>query len=213
MAKSSLSEMKGYSLYIFDLDGTLVDSTNGLIVCYRKALDKMGLLYDESCLAEFTREPLYATFSRFERPGIDYKKFEEVMFDEYRLSLDPNSFPFPDARYTLQRIADEGLPMCVATRSSSKRARNVMTIHRLIQYIDHIVGYDNVTRQKPDPECLKVCMAYYDIRKDEVLFVGDGETDMMAAEAFGIDGALIDRNDLGEGCRCTYRIKSLRELF
>ncbi|MGE4576935.1 MAG: HAD family hydrolase, partial [Candidatus Methanomethylophilaceae archaeon] len=89
----------------------------------------------------------------------------------------------------------------------------VMTIHRLIQYIDHIVGYDNVTRQKPDPECLKVCMAYYDIRKDEVLFVGDGETDMMAAEAFGIDGALIDRNDLGEGCRCTYRIKSLRELF
>ncbi len=51
------------------------------------------------------------------------------------------------------------------------------------------------------------------VMKDEVLFVGDGETDMMAAEAFGIDGALIDRNDLGEGCRCTYRIKSLRELF
>jgi HAD superfamily hydrolase (TIGR01549 family) len=205
--------MKGYSLYIFDLDGTLVDSANGLIVCYRRALDKLGFLYDESCLPGFTREPLYATYSRFESPGIDFKMFEEVMFDEYRVSLDPNSFPFPETRYVLQRIADEGLPICIATRSSSKRAKNVLTIHRLIQYIDRVVGYDDVTKQKPDPECLKVCMAHYDIRKDEVLFVGDGETDMMAAEASGVDGALIDRNSLGEDCRCTYRIESLRELF
>jgi len=212
MANTLRVRMRGYLLYIFDLDGTLVDSANGLITCYKRALDRLGFEYDIDDLINFTREPLYATYSRFKSPKAEYKTFEDAVFREYRTSLNINSIPFSDTRYTLQRIADEGLPMCVATRSTRKRANDVLLIHNLIQYFDHVVGHENVTKQKPDPECLEVCTSFYNIEKKDVLFIGDGETDMMAAEAFGVDSAYIDREGKND-CECTYRIKSLRELF
>ncbi len=205
-------QMKGYLLYIFDLDGTLVDSANGLINCYRRALDKLDLEYDADDIINFTMEPLYATYSRFKGPKAEFETFENAMFKEYRTSLNSNSIPYSDTRYTLQRIADDGLPMCIATRSTCKRANEVLRIHDLIQYFDHVIGHENVTKQKPDPECLEICTSFYNIEKKDILFVGDGETDMMAAKAFGIDGAFIDRDGTND-CDCTYKIKSLRELF
>ncbi len=212
ITNTSRVKMKGYLLYIFDLDGTLVDSANGLITCYKRVFNQLGFEYDPEELVNFTREPLYATYSKFVTPDTEYKTFENAMFREYKNSLNSNCIPFSDTRYTLQRIADEGLPMCIATRSTCERAKDVLTIHNLIQYFDHIIGHDSVTKQKPDPECLEICTSFYSVEKEDVLFVGDGETDMMAAEAFGVDSAFIDREGRTD-CDCTYKIRSLRELF
>lgn len=212
MTNTLHDKMKRYLLYIFDLDGTLIDSANGLITCYKRVFEKLGFEYDPDELVNFTRESLYATYGRFVTPNTEYETFKDAMYREYKNSLNPNSIPYSDTRYTLQRIADEGLPMCIATRSTCERAKDVLTIHNLIQYFDHIIGHDSVTKQKPDPECLEVCTSFYNLDKKDVLFVGDGETDMMAAKAFGVDGAFIDREGKTD-CDCTYKIKSLRELF
>ncbi len=208
------TEMKRYLLYIFDLDGTLINSLHGLTVCYKRALDSLSLKYDPDDVINFTKEPLYVTYSRFQNPGVSFKKFEETVFREYRTSLNPNSIPYPDTRYALQRIADEGLPMCIATKSTCDRTQEVLEIHDLLKYFDQIIGHESVERQKPHPDCLEHCASSYNIEKKDMVFIGDSDTDMFAAHAFGIDCVFIDR-DGKAGCEfeCTYKISSLRELF
>ncbi len=206
--------MKRYLLYIFDLDGTLVDSLHGLIVCYKRALDSLSLRYDPDDVVNFTREPLYATYSRFQNPGVSFKKFEKAIFKEYKISLNPNSIPYPDTRYTLQRIADEGLPICIATKSTCERTKEVLNIHDMLKYFDHIIGHESVERQKPHPDCLEHCASFYNIDKGDMVFIGDSDIDMFAAQAFGIDCIFIDRSgEIECDFEYTYKISSLRELF
>lgn len=204
--------MKRYLLYIFDLDGTLIDSLNGLKVCYRQALDELGVEYDSEEVVEFTRESLRSTYDRFENLGVSYDRFEEIMYMEYRNTLDPNSPPYPDTLPTLKELKKRGASLCIATKSFHDRARNVLEIHGLIDCFDYIIGYDDVELQKPHPECLELCTSRYDIDKKDIVFVGDNDIDIMAADSFGIDGVFIDRGktEVYEG---TYNITDLRELL
>lgn len=102
--------------------------------------------------------------------------------------------------------------MCIATKSRVCRTKNVLEIHNLDGFFDHIVGYDSVKKQKPDPECLEICASFYDVEKKDILFVGDSDTDVIAAEAFGIDSAFVERGKNGYH-DCTYRLRNLKELL
>lgn len=204
--------MKSYLLYIFDLDGTLVDSLNGLRMCYKHALDELGLEYNPDELSDYTRESLHSTYNRFKDPKPTYEVFEQTVYDAYKSILDLHSFPYPDTRPVLSELEKRGVAMCIATKSMNHRTRNVLKIHNLNDYFDHIIGYDDVKKQKPDPECLELCASFYDIDKKDMLFVGDSDTDIFAADSFGIDSVFIDRGDY-DGCDCTYVIKDLNELL
>ncbi len=204
--------MKRYLLYIFDLDGTLINSLNGLKVCYRQALDELGIEYDPEEVIEFTMESLRSTYDRFENPGVSYDGFEEIMYREYRNTLDYNSPPYTDTLPTLKELNERGASMCIATKSFHDRARNVLEIHGLIDYFDHIIGYDDVKEHKPHPECLELCTSHYDIDKKDVVYVGDSDIDIMAANSFGIDGVFIERG-INKVYKGTYNISDLRELL
>lgn len=200
-------------MYVFDLDGTLVDSLNGLKMCYRRALDELGLEYDPKDVSGFTTESLRSTYDRFDTPDVSYEEFEKLIYREYGKTLDPNSLPYPDTFPALRELKSRGASMCIATKSLHGRARNVLEMHGLIDCFDHIIGYDDVEVQKPDPECLELCISRYDgIGKEDVVFVGDSDIDVIAAESFGVDSVYITR-DHNEHYEGTYNITDLRELL
>ncbi len=204
--------MKRYLLYIFDLDGTLVDSLNGLKMCYKQALDELGLKYDSDDLSDYIRESLQSTYNRFDNPGFTYETFEKTVYNAYEITMDAYSFPYPDTYPALLELKKRGASMCIATKSRVCRTKNVLEIHNLDGFFDHIVGYDSVKKQKPDPECLEICASFYDVEKKDILFVGDSDTDVIAAEAFGIDSAFVERGKNGYH-DCTYRLRNLKELL
>lgn len=204
--------MRKYSLYIFDLDGTLVDSANGLKVCYGNVLDKLGIGYDSSDLENFTNESFDATYGRFRSPGVSFEEFEKAMIREFYSSLDCHSIPYRETEPVLRKISDGGAKVCIATRSSHARAENVLTVHNLMRYIDLIIGRDDVSRQKPDPECLEKCLERFPVPKAEAVFVGDGETDIMAANAFGMDSVYVNRFGENMEHESTYEFGTLEGL-
>ncbi len=204
--------MKRYKLYIFDLDGTIVNSLRGLKMCYTGALDRLGMKYRTEDVPDFIRESLQSTYDRFDTPKVPYEIFEKAVYEEYGRTLDPNSLPYPDALPALKGLKELGASMCIATKSMHNRAENVLEVHGLIEYFDHIVGYDDVKKHKPDPECLELCDSYHDFDKDDMVYVGDSGIDVIAAESFGIDSVYItrDHNEYFEG---THNITDLRELL
>lgn len=204
--------MKRYRMYIFDLDGTLVDSLNGLKVCYKEALNKLGMECGKEDVMEFIRKPLRSAYEEFYNPDFSYEEFEKTVYREYGNTLNPNSLPYPDALPALKELKERGAVMCIATKSLHGRTREVLGMHGLLDCFDLIVGYDDVENHKPDPECLELCNRTYGFDKQDIVFVGDSDIDVIAAESFGIDSVFINRehNEHYEG---TYNIEDLRELL
>ncbi|MGI5964570.1 MAG: HAD family hydrolase [Candidatus Methanomethylophilaceae archaeon] len=205
--------MRKYSLYIFDLDGTLVDSSGGLKLCYGKIMDRLGFAYDPSDLDYFINESFVDTYGRFTSPPVSFEEFENTAIEEFSLFLDGRSTPYPETEHVLREINGKGTEICIATRSSHGRTKNVLALHNLTEYIDFIVGRDDVSRQKPDPECLEKCLEKFPVPKDEAVFVGDGETDIVAAAAIGMDSVYVNRTGESIEQEPTYEIETLRGLI
>lgn len=55
------------------------------------------------------------------------------------------------------------------------------------KYVDYIIGYENVTTHKPNPEGLLKSLEYFNCNKEDVLYVGDSYIDAKAAENGHID--------------------------
>jgi len=205
--------MKQYSLFIFDLDGTLMDSAVGEKVCYTHALNKLGYKFDPKDLNKFLKESFKTTFERFDDGRHKYSDFIKAFSDEARESMDDNTIPFTDTRPTILALIDRGIPLCIATRKSEERACAVLKNYGLYQYFDHIIGEDSVIHNKPDPECLFQCMSYYDIPKENTVFIGDTPNDMYAAKSAEIDGIFLDRNNECLNIPYVKRITTLTELI
>jgi HAD superfamily hydrolase (TIGR01549 family) len=200
--------MRRYSLYMFDFDGTLFDSGRGERTCYAAAMAKVGMA--PSAGEGFSGFPSREEF-RVMGGGRDYEDLVRAFTEEARARMDTLTVPYPDAAPAILRISDLGMPLCIATRKSEARARTILRAYDLERYFDKVVGYESVTRLKPDPECLLICMGGYDIPRRDCVYIGDSPSDMEAAAAAGIDGVMVDR-EWNRGVPGKSRISGLREL-
>ena len=180
-------------LYIFDLDGTLMDSTNAEKQCYVRTFTGLGLGFDRNDLDIFVNQSLESTFADIDDGSHTYDEFVRRFMGEASVCMDPGTVPFPDTRETLERIHSAGRPMCIATRMGHDRARKLLESHGLDGFFDLIVGAEDVKRHKPDPECVFLCLDFHDVDASDAVFIGDSPKDMYAAEAAGVEGVLVDR--------------------
>lgn len=206
--------MKQYSLYIFDLDGTLVDSSQAERLCYARTLSRLGYVYRECELDQLPRQSFRATYDQYDRAERHtYQEFVRTLLEEADRTNDAEAVPFPETARTVAELVDDGFSLCVATRMTGVRARGLLRSYDLLRYFDHIVGSDSVQHQKPDPECIMKCFSYYGLCLDQTVMVGDTPNDMLAAQRAGIAGILVDRQNTGLHIPCSKRIRSLAELL
>ncbi len=207
--------MRQYSLYIFDLDGTLVDGSRAELQCYAAALGRLGYVYHEEELPQLPRQSFRATYQQYDPAGTlhPFSEFTRVLLEEADRHTNSAAVPFPETRKTVAELVDDGFSLCVATRMTSLRAKGLLKEYDLLRYFDHVIGSDCVQHSKPDPECIMKCLSYYAINPDQTVMVGDTPNDMLAARRAGVDGVLVDRSGTDGHVPCTARIASLTELL
>lgn len=171
---------------LFDFDMTLVDSVEAITYCLnRVAEDKglppvdqkdvfstIGLPITEACLRLWGRcDGEWITWY-----GTHYRE------DEYaRLEL------FPDARASLEGLRQQGVRTGVV--SNRRYARRVVERLGLDPLCDVVLGLEDGTRGKPDPELLLRALERLSCAPENAWYVGDTDGDMRAARAAGM-GAL-----------------------
>jgi phosphoglycolate phosphatase-like HAD superfamily hydrolase len=98
----------------------------------------------------------------------------------------------------LVRWLDEhanGTPVSVLSLNSREAALRSLELNRLEQRVEHVVGREDVTHGKPDPEGLRVLAERHGIEPERMLLIGDAETDRLAAERAG--AGFLHVNGLG----------------
>lgn len=208
--------MREYALYLFDFDNTLFDTRCGIEAILREALPVLGVEYGpdsfDECLG-LTMDQVYDRYMGDDRSR--YRDFERsfmsvVMSDAYL-----GAPPFPETARVLESLRVRGKRIGIVSGKKAYKIVNLLRANGLDGYPETVVGFDETDRHKPLPDPILKGMSFFDVPKDETVYVGDSPNDALAAEAAGVDCVIVDRhNQLSvEGIECTCQVDSLDELI
>lgn len=126
---------------LFDLDGTLTDSGEGIINCAITALEHFGLpIPERNVLRVFVGPPLRDTFAKF---GVPLEKIDEAI-EVYRKRYVAigkfENFPYPGIRDMLEVLKSHGHRLFVATSKPEYMAIEILEHFQLAHYFECICG-------------------------------------------------------------------------
>ena len=171
---------------LFDLDGTITDSGQGIINCVELALDHYGIqVSNREELRVFVGPPLRDTFLKFGIPEGEVENAISIYRSRYiPVGIFEND-PYPGIRGVLQKLRAAGHRLCIATSKPESMAYTVLDHFDLTQYFDLICG---ATLDK-SRDCKEAVIAYLLQQSpvgQEVIMVGDTHFDVLGAASHGI---------------------------
>lgn len=126
---------------LFDLDGTLTDSAEGIINCVILALEHFGLpVPDRQALRVFVGPPLHDTFVKFGVPAQQADEAVAVFRRRYFTVGKFENAPFPGILELLQALKAQGHTLLIATSKPETLALEITAKFGLDTYFDRICG-------------------------------------------------------------------------
>ncbi|WP_428697072.1 HAD family hydrolase [Stappia sp.] len=183
-----------FPVLLFDLDGTLVDTSHDLAAAINAVMraeghneisvERLGHLFGQGGRAMLRRaladsgvsEPTPETIERLNRDFIAF----------YRADIATLSRPFPGAVDALDTLRDAGWQMAVCTNKTEVVARELLVELGLIDRFRTVVGADTFARPKPDAMPLLGAIGQSGGRVEGSVMIGDSRTDIDAARAAGL---------------------------
>ena len=171
-------------LVVFDMDGTLVDSTQVLLAAHEAAWTSIGLQRppDEEIL-ELIGLPLVDTMRRL-GPEQDPYPLVEVYSHAYAQLATSHERLFDGITDLLARP----FRAAVATGKSQRGADRVVKQFGLEGRFEIVLGGNSVPRPKPNPDLLHAIMEATSTSKDDLVMIGDTTYDLEMAHAAGVKG-------------------------
>lgn len=172
---------------LFDLDGTLIQTTEIIIdafkVTFKKYFPELNLSDDD--YTNMLGATLYKTFGYY----ASLEQVDEMVkfYREYSNDLiEEGLSAYPGAKDVLAFLKKKNIKVGVVTSKIGSVARHHLEITRLSDYIDAIIGYEDVVEHKPSPEPIVKALSLLGAKKTSTVYVGDHENDIIAAKKAGI---------------------------
>jgi HAD superfamily hydrolase (TIGR01549 family) len=172
--------------FLFDLDGTLIDSVYQHVVAWREALEAVGInlavwkihrrigmsggLFVTALARELDTDLDGETLARL--PGLHAEAYIR-QFDSVR--------PLPGAHELLAALTDQGVPWAIATSGAERYARPALELLGVSQETP-LVTRDQVRYAKPDPDLFLTAADRIAVDIRDSLVVGDSVWDLLAAQ-------------------------------
>lgn len=205
-----------YDAVVFDLDGTLTDSYEGIANCVVYALQKMGRpVPEEAALQKYMGPPLVYSFMHY-----DGMTEEEAVYamQLYRELYVPSGWKqnrvYSGIRVLLKELHENGVHVCVATGKPQETSERILEYFGLMPYIDAVAG--PTLQAKTADKTMLIMRALEGISYRKAVMVGDRSTDITGAAGYGIDSIAAgygygEREEL-ESVKPTYYAQSVEEL-
>ncbi len=172
--------------FLFDLDGTLVDSVYQHVLAWREALEAIGIelsiwrihrrigMSGGLFLAGLLRETGRTVTAE------EIRRVQSVHAETYRRLLSQVR-PLPGSRELLAELSRLGIPWAIATSGRLESARRTVAVLGLDPDRIPLVTRDHVHHAKPDPDLFLAAAQMLQVDIGETIVVGDSVWDMLAA--------------------------------
>lgn len=184
--------MKTYELYLFDFDGTLVDTTAGIFRSVRHALKGSGLpVPPDEKLGYFIGPPLFDSFKTV--CGVSDETADNLIAAfraHYTETACEGSVLYPGIPETLKALKERGKKIAVASSKPRIFVDKISEKLGIAEYYDFIAA-ESLNHLGVGKEVLiQAALAFFpQIRKENALMIGDRCFDIDGAKAAGIDSA------------------------
>jgi pseudouridine-5'-phosphate glycosidase len=192
---------------IFDLDGTLVDSPRAIVETFTAAFAAMGVpARDASVIRATIGLPLEQAFSKLMEVPLDDPRVVQgvqqylILFKELILPR-ARSLIFPGVESGLAALRDQGFSLAVATSKFYASADALLKAAGLRDHFHIVLGADQVTKSKPNPEMGELIMNKLGVSPERAVMVGDTTHDLLMARAAGMRSVAV-----------TYGVHSAQQL-
>lgn len=177
--------MKRSTSLIFDLDGTLIDSSTGVVAAVNYSLAKLGLpgrSHDE--ISRHIGFPLKKMYADFGVGPFDelYRHFQ----DRAATSVIEAAGPLDGAQQSAERLFAEGYSMAIATTKVRRHVDQIVAKLGWTEFFPVLVGGDEVAHPKPAPDAFVLAMDRLNCSPRNSIVVGDTINDVLAARQLEI---------------------------
>lgn len=172
--------------FLFDLDGTLTDSGEGILNCAELALRHYGLpIPSREEMRVFVGPPLVETFGKFGVPESEVDNAVEIFRSRYNTIGKFENTPYPGIPELLADLQAQGHKLYVATSKPERTALEVLDHFDLTKYFTMVCGatFDRSRSNKSD---VIAYLLAQNGNADNMVMVGDTHFDILGAAAHGI---------------------------
>jgi len=184
-----------YSLVIFDLDGTLVDSAPNIAEALNGTLRQLGLQqFSKPTIRSWIGEGVHALLATALREAGSMRDADAampVMMKHYQASLLHNPQLYPGVAEALTGLRDAGVTLALCTNKPSRFIAPLLEYLGIAAHFSHVLGGDSLPQRKPDPAPLLQLAKHFQHSPQQCLMVGDSATDAVAAHAANMPLAMV----------------------
>lgn len=211
--------MKPYSAYLFDGDGTLLDTAEMIYKCFVYTCKKYADL-------DITREQVFSNIGIPLRPQIESflgplsdEKADEIkkVHMEYQLSIYKDYMRlFPGVAETLSQLKNKGEKLAVVTSRRRYTLGLYLNYTGIFHFFDALITPESTVRHKPEPEPALEAAKQLQCSVTETLFVGDSTFDIECGAKAGMDTAFVAWSHINTSSMTIqpmYIIKNMTELI
>lgn len=182
--------MQQIKAVLFDLDGVLVNMPDAHYLALNQALGLFGARIEEDeHYNHFNGLPSRKKLTELENAGRLPSGLVEFINDikqQYTKELIPQYCPPDHSKLIMMRhLKDAGIKIACCSNSIQETLHAMLKSAHLFEYFDLIIGNDEVSKAKPDPEMYILAMSRLNVTPQETLIIEDSPHGIEAARASG----------------------------
>jgi len=178
-----------YQTIIFDFDYTLADSSRGAMECINFALTGLGMpasSYEDIC--QTIGLSLTDTLVRLtsQENSIKSKEFARLFTQRADEVMAERTVLYKTVPSILNKLKKRGIKLGIVSTKFRYRIEDILKKENLLEAFDVIIGGEDVTKHKPDPEGLQKAQKQLNSEYLQTLYIGDSITDAETALRGGL---------------------------
>ena len=174
-------------IILFDLDGTLIDSTEAILESFHNSFDFYGVTHpndeDIKVLIGHPLDVMYRELGVQEDKVWDYVATYK---EHYQKIATQKTVLLESAREAVEK-ASTFATLAVVTTKTGKYSRVLLEYFDLMNYFEILIGREDVQNPKPDAEPILKALEQLSVKDDDVWMIGDTKLDLLCARNAGVN--------------------------
>lgn len=181
--------------FIFDIDGTLLDSEDAVFMLFNDILERFG--FKKKSRAELMKYRGNTTQNWLKYLNLGLKESElnnMAHYGELRYAnwfIPKHAKPMKNAKETLEYLKQKNAVLAVVTNQKKEEVLQSLKIIGFDKF-DMVVDSKMIKKPKPDPESIFLVIDGLKLKKEDVLYIGDSKVDVETAKNADINYVLVE---------------------
>ena len=184
------TQMSGFPTYLFDLDGTLIDSIELILASFRHTMRAhLGTVPPDAEWRGGFGRPLRPQLARYGRDPDQVEAMVATYRAHQRAHHDRLVQPYAGIHEVVVRLTEQGATLGIVTSKNRVMTEHGLRHCALDRFFAVLVTSDDTTEHKPGPAPVFEALTQLDASAERTVFIGDSPHDCLAGKAAGVSTA------------------------